>query len=522
MKLSRRELLQLLALAPVSQLSRGQTDNAALTNPTAQQPLWPTSDYKALVCLFLYGGNDSWNLLVPCADETGSGPGPGFGYQTYQQRRASMAIQNERLNAGSAAGLPQWSSPSDNPYHAKNAADAYQKGVYELDRSGWGVNACAPELALLWQQQQLAWVVNTGTLVEPVNRDTLNSAALPYFLYAHNHQQRALASANAERMVRYGWAGRLADIWQSGNNGVNASHPFGLNISLANTPPLFASRYAPELVLPAGKPPVLVGMQGDQKAQQTLRQAYQQLLGAGTEDRFSRYMQQQQQRMMGISTMLENRWATTRDYSQQTGLYGEPLFAMPEPQLIGLGGKLPGNLMEQLESVARLIEIGRKDGLNRQIFFVSLGGFDTHDVQTEKHPLLLRSLSLALWKFQTAINNLGLQKQVTLFTQSDFGRTLQNNGTGTDHAWGGHQLVMGGAVNQGIYGRMPDLRDNSPDMIPDQRGRVIPGLAAEQTSAAIASWFGLRDEDMNTVFPGLHRFAQNGDISSAWLPLMQV
>lgn len=511
MKLSRRQLLQLMALTPVSQISWGQADSA--------QPLWPTSDYKALVCLFLYGGNDSWNLLVPCADETGAGPGPGFGYQTYQQRRASMAVKAERLNLGK--GLPQWSSPGQNPYKANNAAESYQKGIYELDGSGWGINACAPELALLWQQQQLAWIANTGPLVEPVNRDTLTSARLPYFLYAHNHQQRALATANAGQMVRYGWAGRLADIWQSGNAGINASHPFGLNISLAKNSPLFASRNAPELVLPAGKPPVIEGMQGNQQAQQSLKRAYQQLLAAETGDRFSRYMQSQQQRMMEISTMLDSRWSTTRDYSKQHGLYGEALFDMPDSRLIGLGDRLPPGLLGQLESVARLIEIGRQDGLKRQIFFVSLGGFDTHAAQADKHPLLLRNLSLALWKFQTAINSLGLDQQVTLFTQSDFARTLQNNGSGTDHAWGGHQLVLGGAVKKGIYGQMPDLRDNSLNMVADQRGRVIPTLAAEQTSAAIASWFGLQDQDMDTVFPGLRRFAKDGNIRSAWLPLMK-
>ena len=521
MKLSRRALLQWMALSSVSQLSWGQTDQRVTTAN------WPQDDYKALVCLFLYGGNDSWNLLIPCADEQGRGPGAGFGYQTYQQRRADMAVNAERLTltptptpTPTDKPVPQWSSPKDNPYFADSAANAYKKGVYELDNSGWGINACAPELALLWQQQQLAWIANTGVLVEPVTRETLNSAQLPYFLYAHNHQQRALTTANAARMVRYGWAGRLADVWMAGQGGINGQHPFGLNISLGNNSPIFAAKTATELVLPAGKPPVVAGMQTSNQHQQALAAAYEQLLASSGGDRFSDYMRHQQQRMMDITAMLNERWPATHNYQAQTGLYGEGLFELPDNRLLGLGEGLPGNLTSQLESVARLIEIGRQDGQQRQIFFVTLGGFDTHATQADKHPLLLRHLSLALWKFQSAMNSLGLEKQVTLFTQSDFARTLQNNGSGTDHAWGGHQLVMGGAVNKGIYGQMPDLRDQSPDMVADQRGRVIPSLAAEQTSAAIASWFGLQEQDMDTVFPGLRRFATNNRINSAWLPIM--
>ena len=509
-KVSRRDLLKLMALGSVSQMSFA----------APQKTPWPKDDYKALVCLFLYGGNDSWNLLIPAADEQGAGPGVGFGYQTYQQRRAELAVAAERLSLNLQNGQPQWSSPDHNAYKSGSAAESYFKGLYELDNTGWGINGCAPELALLWQQQQLAWVANTGTLVEPVTRETLASARLPYFLYAHNHQQRVLTTANAERMVRYGWAGRLADVWMSGQGGINAAHPFGLNISMGNNSPIFASHQAPELVLPPGKPPLVVGMQGDNKMHQALGDAYQQILAVSGSDRFRGYMQSQQQRMMNITSMLNERWPQTRDYSKITGPYDEKLFDLPDNRLVGLGENLPGNLTAQLESVARLIEIGRSDGLSRQIFFVTLGGFDTHAVQADKHPLLLRHLSLALWKFQTAINSMGIEKQVTLFTQSDFGRTLQNNGSGTDHAWGGHQLVMGGAVKRGVYGNMPDLRENSPNMVADQRGRVIPGLAAEQTSAAIASWFGLQDTDMDTVFPGLRRFAKDGNIRSAWLPIM--
>ena len=140
------------------------------------------------------------------------------------------------------------------------------------------------------------------------------------------------------------------------------------------------------------------------------------------------------------------------------------------------------------------------------MFVVTLGGFDTHANQADRHPLLIRELSIALGKFQKAMDAQQLADQVTLFTQSDFGRTLSPNATGTDHAWGGNQLVMGGAVKAQIIGTMPDLRETSEDMVPDPRGRIIPALAAEQTTAALLQWFGLDQQSITEVLPHLGSF----------------
>ena len=218
--------------------------------------------------------------------------------------------------------------------------------------------------------------------------------------------------------------------------------------------------------------------------------------------------------------LLDQEWQQTTSYQSLQGPYGEPLFQLPPNELLGFTG-LNKNLVQQFETVIRLMEIGKRLGLKRQIFSVYLGGFDTHSAQVQKHPLLIRNLSLSLWKFQTALEYLGLNDRVVTFTQSDFGRTLQNNGDGTDHGWGGNQLVMGTGITANIHGTMPDLRENSQDMLGDGRGRVIPTIAAEQVTASLASWFGVDDELMPTLFPNLKYFQPHNDIASSYLNLFQ-
>ena len=474
-------------------------------------------DYKALICLFLYGGNDSWNLLIPSANE-GSEVEEGFGYQTYASRRAGLAVKQQSLEISTG----QVGSAAANPYHQKDAAASYLKGLYKVDKQ-WSVNGCAPELARLQQHNRLAWVVNSGVLVEPVDRQQYESGILPSFLFAHNHQQRYLATADGTAHESLGWAGRLADLWQSGSvNGIDHAHLFGMNMALGGRKPMFASQSAPERVLPAGKPLKMDSINQTGPANEQRRaDVLNALITLPRRDLFEQLFASRQQTTMEMLTRLNAEWQNTHDYSSLTGSYGEPLFSMPDQGLIGLGDRLPAGLLRQLETVARMVEIGKRQGLRRQIFFVSMGGFDTHAQQANKHPLLLRNLSLSVWHFQQAIRALGMEDKVTLYSQSDFARTLQNNGDGTDHAWGGQQFVVGGAVNAGIYGAMPDLRVDSLQSVPDNRGRMIPGLANEQTLAALANWFGVAASDMIHLFPHLTNFQASDSVASAWLPLMK-
>jgi len=166
------------------------------------------------------------------------------------------------------------------------------------------------------------------------------------------------------------------------------------------------------------------------------------------------------------------------------------------------------SLAKQLEMVTKLIAI-RNDldnNTKRQIFFVGFGGWDTHKDQNERHPKLLRQLSKSLSTFYLALEELDVTNQITIFTASEFGRTLTPNSSGTGHGWGGHNLVMGGSVNGGdIFGKMPKLQTDSPDAIED-RGRIIPTISVEQYSATLASWFGLSEQQINTIFPILNLF----------------
>lgn len=285
-----------------------------------------------------------------------------------------------------------------------------------------------------------------------------------------------------------------------------------------------AAQYAPELVLPFGKPKVIRGTVGNSQQAKALNDIWHQLANNTQNDVTRRNMwtslfTDRQNTAFDLSNKLSDLWADTTDYSNVTGAYGEGLFDIPDSGAIAMDGKLSKKLVSKLETVARLIEIGKKEGLKRQVFVVTMGGYDTHAGQADKHPLLLRELSLGLGKFQQAMATLGTEDQVTLFTQSDFGRTLSPNGDGTDHGWGGNQLVMGGAIQSGIYGTTPDLSDNSQAMAEDPRGRVIPTLAAEQTTASIARWFGVKDNDLPELFPMLTAFT--GTHTNPWLPLFE-
>ena len=503
MKLNRRQLLQLAAASAISQQSWG----AINTSPAITG--MPTDDYKAIVCVFLLGGNDSWNLLVPTADEQKTGQGKG--YQTYNKRRADIAVKQTPLDLPLTNGKLAIATAGDNPYLAPNKiannAASYLKGVYPIDNHNWGINGCAPELADLWHNNQLAWTVNTGVLAQPITRSSLTSIQKPLFLFAHNHQQRELASADALQKHKNGWAGRLADHWQVGQKGgINNQHLFGLNIAIGGSSPIIAAANAPELVLPVGKPLTMAGMSANNPQAQHMAEAWNQLLNVERRGLWQGLLSERNQNAYKLSAMLSERWNSTNKYTDTSGSYGEPLFELPEQGILGLEQNISSQLTKKLETVARLIEIGKQDGIKRQVFVVTLGGFDTHANQADKHPLLIRELSIALGKFQKAMDAQQLAEQVTLFTQSDFGRTLSPNATGTDHAWGGNQLVMGGAVKSQVIGQMPDLGETSEDMVPDPRGRIIPTLAAEQTTAALLQWFGLDQQSITEVLPQLSYF----------------
>ena len=204
------------------------------------------------------------------------------------------------------------------------------------------------------------------------------------------------------------------------------------------------------------------------------------------------------------------------------GPYGEDLFAVPSEDDLGLDDELDGDLIAQLEAVAQLISIGASStamNLKRQIFFVNFGTFDHHGDQLSEHPSKLRELSLGLWKFQSALRHLGVADKVASFTLSDFGRTMSNNGDGTDHAWSTINMMISEAASfQGgkMHGTLPDLRmGESSDS--GSKGRFVPKIGMEQMGASLCRWFGIEDQNLTTVFPNLANFKTGAGIESAYL-----
>ncbi len=520
---------------------------ALMSQASAASPAF--SDYKAIVNIFLYGGNDSFNMLIP------TGGAANTGYSDYSSIRGNLAVANNDLGIATASSTGtdlnngNLGTGSGNPYHEEGSEQtAYLKGLYNLSSSkgiDLGVNAVMPELAQLITDNKASVVANIGNMVNPVTRaEVLNdSASLPLFLFAHNHQQRALKTGQADNLTAAGWAGRIADNWQ----GINSNSALGLNIAYSGADRMLVGDSTSPLVLNPGKPPSFSGMKpAGNNSEQDRRAFFQALAGIenssttgrlnfdssntfSTSDPFKNVYNNLLTSSLNTFDTLGNIWNNTELNYTSTGSYGEALFAKPSANDLGFDNEIKGGLIKQLEAVAKMIELGARDafstgGYHRQIFTVRLGGFDTHATQTDKHPLLLREISLALWKFQKAMEELGHANKVTTFTMSDFGRTVSNNGDGTDHAWGAHHIVMGGdgAGDTGNFkggqmlGALPEMTLGGADDY-SSKGRIIPTISQDQLNATLCNWFGVDEALMPVVFPNLQNFKTGSDLESAYL-----
>ncbi len=500
------------------------------------------SGYKALVCVFLTGGNDSLNMLVPT----------NASYSDYKAIRGALAVAENDLNIsliGADIHNGLLGKGIANPYNVDlKHQSAYTKGYYDLSAKGikLGVNAVMPEFAQLVNDNKVTLIANVGNLVTPVTKDQIenNSANLPLFLFAHNQQQRALQTGQGNNLDDIGWAGKIADAWKGINN--NAS--LGLNISYAGNNRMLIGNDTSPVVLKPGSPPFFKEMRQNQNHFEDDRRAvFKALSGLASEtssstlafnttgftdnNPFMRLYSNMINRSMSSNDALLKAWNSQSFEYSSKGSYGEKLFDVVSANDLGFGQSIKGNFIRQLEAVAKMIDLGAKDVFNsgnykRQIFFVSMGGFDTHFSQSNRHPLLLRELSLGLWKFQKAMEELGHEEKVTTFSMSDFGRSISiNAGAGTDHAWGGHHFVMGGAgdkrsgnLNGGnLIGSLPSLKQGSNDDF-SNKGRLIPSLAQDQLNASICSWFGVDENLLSTVFPNLSNFERtSGVVNSAFL-----
>ncbi len=409
------------------------------------------SDYKSLVCIFLAGGNDSFNMFVPYESSA---------YQNYQNIRQEIALPRGAL-----------SPVNDGSNYAFHPS---MRGAV----SG------------LYNQNNLALISNVGTLLQPLTREQVlayragdRTIRIPRSLFSHNSQQEIWQTNRSPHTgpTPPGWGGLMADLLDS----ANASPNLTPTISLSGT-----NIWQPGNITQ----PFSVNNSG-------LRNFNYFRNTAPHADRTASW-----NRLLNLqySNAFEQHAATSFSTVQNklNELEGA-LLAAPNIQTIYPEGN---SLANSLKMIARLISIREDLGLKRQIFFVKIGGWDTHDEQLGKHDSLFTRVNDALNAFYLTTKELNVENSVTSFTASEFGRTSTSNGDGTDHAWGGHQLVMGGAVNGGqIFGALPDIAPDGPDDRGND-GRMIPTISVDQYGATLAKWMDLTDGDISTIFPNLNQF----------------
>ena len=423
------------------------------------------SDYKALVCLFMFGGNDSWNMVVPSSTAE---------YNAYSRARgggttSSLAIDRAALlpitRTGQVAGDPTFG------FHPS------MTGARDLFASG-----------------RLAVLPNVGPLVRPTTKAQYQTAAssghqLPPQLFSHNDQQDQWHSLRGRAVMRSGWAGRVADLLAA----QTGSQQLALNVSLAGQTLFQAGEVARPYVSGANGAASFTGF-GTTGVTGGRRTSYEAVLNASTAST--------------TNTMYERSFAAVqRRALQYADRVNAAIAAGPNFAALPNTGVTLTPLQTQLRTVAKMIASRAQLSMSRQIFFVSVGGFDQHDTLLADQPGLLTNVSNSMKMFHDAMGEIGMHNSVTMFTHSDFGRTLTSNGDGSDHAWGGVQLVAGGAVRGGrFYGDYPLLEIGSTLEIGG--GRIIPTVSVDQYAATLARWFGVADADLAKVAPSIGNFAQ--------------
>ncbi len=402
--------------------------------------------YKALVCVFLFGGNDANNTLIPF-DTTG--------YGNYSSLRGDLALAQNTL-------LPLTPAPN------------------------FALNPNLPDIQTLFNNNTAAFVANVGTLIQPLTRaEYLAGQTVPTNLFSHPDQQLEWQNAAQSAATQTGWAGRIADS-------LGATYNQGASIPMITSvagDTLFCNGTAtsPVSISPGNVGAASCSEGSECSARQASAQA---LLTLDT----------------GISLVQADDSITTNAYAYAKTLSDAVQSITP------LQTVFPANnsLAAQLQQIAQIIQVRAALGVQRQIFFASLGNFDTHANQLNLQNALLAQISPALAAFYNATVELNVASEVTTFTMSDFSRTFQpNSNYGSDHAWGSHHMVIGGAVKGGqIYGTYPTLALGGADDS-GSNGRWVPSTASSQYAATLAQWFGVPTADLPTVLPSIGNFSSN-------------
>ena len=503
MKESRRKFLKASACGLTSAAMLASLDKFNLVNAMMQdQQPDVAADYKALVCIFLSGGTDGNNMVIPFDGYTNAAGGTTNGY--------------DNVRTGSGLAVPKSALANTKIVPSNTSGVAY---AFHPNLSPEANNVAAPGLLKPWNDGKLAVLCNVGSLVQPITRaQYAANVGHPYQLFSHSDQVNQQQSSIANTTGQTGWGGRIADK----TNSLNGAVALPMNISLAGTS-LFSTGVNSRQLAIAAAPTSLANV---------LNLSWNGPAGANPFNNGSSY-----RTLLGFDQGTTLIKAST-DTTSAALTADAALNAAGNPVLTAT---FPGtSLGNQLAQIAKLLKIKATLGLatGRQIFFCNVGGFDTHTNETGSDPTnqgggaaqsgtqggLLTQVSQAMRAFYDEMVAQGLSNNVTTFTLSDFARTLQPSGSGagsvgTDHAWGTHAFIMGGAVLGGaFYGStrpdgsglpygFPVLQLGGPDDTTSNRGQWIPTTSIDQYAATLANWYGLSTVDRATVFPNLVKFA---------------
>lgn len=429
-------------------------------------------NYKALVCLFLAGGNDANNFIIP-NDATGYA-----NYASATGGRGALALPQSAL-----LGI------------APKTSDGRAWGLHpSLNADVAGTNTAG--LKSLFDSGKMALLANVGTLCVPTTKAqySARSVPLPMQLFSHDDQQVEWQSSIPDKPFTTGWGGRLADLTDAFNQNNSISMSITLNgqnaFQVGKTVTQYSVSSTGAIALSGSATPTGTSFQAIRT------KAQNDLLAAQNNNLFETAFAGLTSNAIADSALLSTILAANATLPFTT--------AFPN-----------SSLGQQLRTIARLIAAAPTLGLKRQVFFARVGGWDLHDQQvvagntaTGAHANLIADVSRSVAAFYNATAELGAANQVTTFTSSDFGRTFNTNGDGTDHGWGSHHMIVGGAVKGGdIYGRMPDLTRSGPDDS-GSRGNWIPTTSVDEYSATLASWFGVSATNLPVILPNIGRFAK--------------
>ena len=445
---SRREFMRRAAELSVAGLATPWAVNLATLSEAAAQSA-PAGDYKALVCIFLYGGNDYGNTLIPY--DTAN-------YDAYAKIRTGISRTRDSLTG--TVLRPSVALP-----------DARQM-------------ALAPELAplkTLFDAGNLGVLLNIGTLIQPTSKTeyTRASVPLPPKLFSHNDQQSVWQSSQPEGATS-GWGGRIGDLFLSSN----AKSTFTC-VNASGNAVFMSGQDAVQYQVSSAGGVAIRGLASPLFGSAACTTALRSLITAN------------------------HAHLMRAEYAQLTSraIDAQATLASALSGTAALSTKFPTtSLGQQLNIVARMMAARTSLSVKRQVFFVSLGGFDLHDFLLTQHPLLHTQLADAMKAFFDATVELGISQSVTTFTASDFGRTLSSNGDGSDHGWGGHHFLMGGAVSGSRYfGTLPATAVGGPDDV--GQGRLLPTLAVDQLAATLARWMGVSETNIALVAPNIRNYS---------------